>query len=179
MACDGEIHLRHPRSGDAKAIATVHVDSWREAYRGQVPDAYLDRLSVADRTISWQQQLEGTHGPERPFWVAEVGGKVVGFINTGPSRDEDAVMRTGEVYAIYVHPGCWEKGIGSRLLERAVHDLRAHGYEIATLWCLATNAQARGFYERAKWRADGASKRESIGGQEAEEVRYRLALTPR
>jgi ribosomal protein S18 acetylase RimI-like enzyme len=176
MACDGEIHLRHATERDARAIAEVHVRSWQQAYRGQLPQSFLDSLSISDRAASWQRRLQTAPGADRPFWIAEVPGKVVGFVNTGPSRDDDTPSGTSEIYAIYVHPECWEKGIGTRLLERAVHDLRRHGYSSATLWCLATNAQARGFYERAKWRADGATKRETVGGVETEEVRYRLPL---
>jgi ribosomal protein S18 acetylase RimI-like enzyme len=176
MACEGEIHLRHATERDAPAIAEVHVRSWQQAYRGQLPQSFLDSLSVADRADSWRRWLASTPAADRPFWVAEVARAVVGFVTTGPSRDEDAPPGTSEVYAIYVAPECWEKGIGSRLLEHAVHDLRRHGYAAATLWCLGTNAQARGFYERARWRTDGATKREVIGGVETEEVRYRLAL---
>jgi ribosomal protein S18 acetylase RimI-like enzyme len=174
MACEGEIQLRHATDKDARSIAEVHVRSWRQAYRGQLPQTFLDSLSVSDRAESWERRLVTAPGADRPFWVAEVGGTVVGFVNTGPSRDDDAQPGTSEIYAIYVHPECWEKGIGTRLLDRAVNDLRRHGYSSATLWCLGSNAQARAFYERARWRADGATKRELVGGIETEEVRYRL-----
>jgi ribosomal protein S18 acetylase RimI-like enzyme len=177
MACEGEIHLRHATERDARAIADVHVRSWQQAYRGQLPQSFLDALSVSDRAESWRHWLATAPvSADRPFWVAEAAGRVVGFITTGPSRDDDAVRGTSEVYAIYVDPDCWEKGIGTSLLERAVHDLRRHGNTLATLWCLASNKQARSFYERAKWRADGATKREVVGGVETEEVRYRLTL---
>jgi ribosomal protein S18 acetylase RimI-like enzyme len=177
MACEGQIHLRHATERDAQAIAAVHVRSWQQAYRGQLPQSFLDALSIPDRAESWRRRLStAPAAAERPFWVAEAAGRVVGFVNTGPSRDEDAAPGTSEIYAIYVDPECWEKGIGTRLLERAIHDLHRHGYTLATLWCLGANAQARSFYERAKWRADGATKRELVGGVETEEVRYRLPL---
>lgn len=40
---------------DAPAIAKVHVEAWQSAYRGQIPDFYLDSLSVAGRTKSWEK----------------------------------------------------------------------------------------------------------------------------
>jgi ribosomal protein S18 acetylase RimI-like enzyme len=176
MTCEGQIQLRHPTPQDAAGIATVHVRSWRAAYRGQLPQAYLEGLSISAREASWRRRVEMAPPTEQPFWVAEVDGRIVGFVATGPSRDDDAPSGTAEVYALYVDPDCWEKGIGTGLLDHAVRDLRRHDYREATLWCLSTNQQARSFYERAKWRFDGATKRESLGGTETEEVRYRLPL---
>jgi GNAT superfamily N-acetyltransferase len=152
------------------------VRSWRDAYRSQLPREYLDSLSVPAREESWRRRIASAPADERPFWIAAVRDRIVGFINTGPSRDDDAQSGTAEIYSIYVDPDCWDKGIGTRLLQRAVHDLRRHGYELAALWCLGANSRARGFYERAGWKADGATKKETIGGVETEEVRYKLPL---
>ena len=176
MACEGMIHVRHPVEQDAAGIAQVHVRSWQHAYRGQLPQTYLDGLSASMREESWRRAIRLAPAAERPFWVAEAEGEIVGFISSGPSRDEDAPPDTAEIYAIYVDPECWAKGIGTTLLQHAVRDLRRHGYRVATLWCLATNEQAKSFYERARWRADGTTKRETVGGIETEEVRYRLPL---
>jgi len=38
--------IRTARFQDARQIAEVHVDSWRAAYRGIVPDSLLEGLSV-------------------------------------------------------------------------------------------------------------------------------------
>ncbi len=176
MTCEGQMSLRHPRPEDAAGIATVHIRSWREAYQGQVPQGYLDSLSVAAREASWRRRLEMAPPTEQPFWVAEVDGRIVGFVATGPSRDDDAPAGTAEVYALYVDPDCWAKGIGTNLMDHAVRDLRRHGYDHATLWCLASNQQARSFSERAKWRFDGMTKRETFAGADLEEVRYRRGL---
>src|SRR5207247_7924466 len=42
---------------DARAIAEVHVGSWRSTYRGQLPDDLLDRLSVDEREAQWSSGL--------------------------------------------------------------------------------------------------------------------------
>jgi uncharacterized protein (TIGR02118 family) len=44
-------------AADARAIATVHVRSWQEGYRGIVDDAVLDGLSVDDRERVWRERL--------------------------------------------------------------------------------------------------------------------------
>ena len=44
------VTVRDATVDDARAIAEVHVASWRWAYRGQLPDDLLDGLSVDDPT---------------------------------------------------------------------------------------------------------------------------------
>ena len=50
--------MREAILADAEAIATVHVRSWQAAYRGQLPDEYLDGLTVEDRLSQHQWALE-------------------------------------------------------------------------------------------------------------------------
>ena len=52
-----------------------------------------------DRTIATFADPDGRNGA----FVAEEGGRVVGFASFCASRDEDAPEGTGEVPAIYVH----------------------------------------------------------------------------
>lgn len=35
------------------AVARVHVRSWQVAYRGLIPDGYLDRLCPEDRAVRY------------------------------------------------------------------------------------------------------------------------------
>ncbi len=45
--------VRIATSSDAPKIAHIHVETWRAAYRGQIPDAVLDGLDVERRTVFW------------------------------------------------------------------------------------------------------------------------------
>lgn len=175
--CDGMVHLRRARKTDAVPIATVHVQTWRDAYRGLLPDTFLAALSIDARQRFWTNELE-VLAPDRCPWLAEAGGAVVGFASAGPSRDGDAGAATGEVYAIYVLPECWERGLGRNLLRHVERDLLGHGYDRATLWVLEGNARARRFYEAAGWQTDGASRIERLGSTELHEVRYTRELDP-
>ena len=51
------VTVRGATADDARAIAEVHVASWRWAYRGQVPDRILDELSVDEREAIWRAAL--------------------------------------------------------------------------------------------------------------------------
>lgn len=173
--CEGMVHLRRAREDDARAIAEVHVRTWQAAYRDQLPEPYLNALSVDVRERYWATELHLMPADRRP-WVAETQSEIVGFVAAGPTRDEAAGDMTGEVYAIYVLPDCWDRGLGRNLLAHAERDLLSHGYNEAVMWVLTDNARARAFYETAGWHADGGFKHDSIGGREVDEVRYRIAL---
>jgi ribosomal protein S18 acetylase RimI-like enzyme len=174
-ARDEIVHLRRARETDAPGIAAVHVRTWQLAYQDQLPAAYLNALKVADRERFWTNELHILPIDRRP-WVAESDSGIVGFALGGPPRDEDLTSSTGEVYAIYLLPEYWDRGVGWRLLIHCERDLIGHGYDKAVLWVLAENARARRFYEAAGWTLDGATKRRDIGGHEVVEVRYRATL---
>lgn len=170
--------IRTATREDAAAIAAVHVRSWQVAYRGLLPDALLQNLSVERRTRWWGEGW-WTRDPEhRQLLVAEAGGAILGFAALGPSRGEDATAASGEVYAIYVDPDAWGRGIGRRLMERASDNLSSAGFADATLWVLESNQRARRFYEVGGWQTDGGRRTERLqeGGVDALEVRYRRSV---
>jgi ribosomal protein S18 acetylase RimI-like enzyme len=173
--CDGTVVIRRAGEADARAIAEVRVRTWRRAYRDLMPTSFLDELSVDATESRWRDALRSGE-PDRRMQVAESAGQVVGFVSAGVPRDEPVQPLTGEVYAIYVSPDCWDRGVGRKLLAHAEKDLIDLGYGEAVLWVLAGNQRARAFYERAGWHSDGATKRATFGGREVEEVRYRIAL---
>jgi GNAT superfamily N-acetyltransferase len=154
---------------DAASIATIHVQSWRVAYRGLVAQAYLDGLDPADRLPRWRQWLAEYTWPSRGTLVAEQGRSVVGFANL--STGDEA-----ELHAIYVRPDAWGTGAGRALMDAAVGHLAEAGCRDVVLWVLATNERARRFYEKAGWHADGAEAPHDVGGVDHIVVRYRRSL---
>jgi ribosomal protein S18 acetylase RimI-like enzyme len=146
------------------------VLSWQWAYRGLLPDDYLDRLSIERGAEVHTRRL--TTETEGRTWVAEQEGQVLGFAITGPSRDPDASPRTAQIMAIYLRPEATGQGIARALFVHAVLDLWQRGYEQATLWVLENNVRARRFYEKAGWVTDGTTKTEEWAGVSLHEVRY-------
>ena len=49
--------IRPATVDDAAAVAHVHVSSWRSTYRGLMPDAVLDSLSVERRAEFWREVI--------------------------------------------------------------------------------------------------------------------------
>lgn len=166
--------IRPATPKDAPTIAEIHVASWQAAYLGLLPGDFLDSLSVSERLQMWEFifQLGLTE-----TWVAEEEGGVVGFVNFGPSRDEDANPdTTAEIMSIYLLPSVWGQGTGATLFRKAIDTLRQKGFQEVSLWVLHTNDRAIHFYERIGFHADGATKVENWRGEELKETRYRLAL---
>lgn len=170
-----DVTVRPARPEDAAAIAEIHVESWRAAYRGHMPDELLDSLSKAGREMTWHGELVDP-APHSEIFLAE-RDDLVGFSACGPSRDRELDgTQTGEIYAVYVAPGRWREGIGGALLEASLDFLGREGFEKATIWVLESNQRARDFYEWAGFRADGAEKTELHKGVQLEEVRYRGSI---
>lgn len=166
--------IRRAGIGDAGAIAGVHVRSWRAAYRGLIPQDFLDRLRPAERLPVWERRLEESSWPRKGVLVAEVDGRVAGFTGFGPTRDRDEDPATvAEIATIYLAPEAWGSGVGRGLMAEALKNLDEAEYEQVTLWVLDTNMRARRFYEAAGWRPDGAAKQDTSLGFPLAHVRYR------
>lgn len=163
------VTIREAKIEDAVGIATVHIASWREAYRGIVPDEFLKNLSVERRVSQWTNSLSDPGHVHHHAIVAEVNGQVVGFSNYGFAKEPDENYR-GELFAIYILRSVQKRGVGRLLVNAAVAGLRGLGLDSMMVWVLKDN-QARGFYERL----GGVLLRETsieIGGLELLEVAY-------
>jgi ribosomal protein S18 acetylase RimI-like enzyme len=173
------IRVRAATVADASAVAAVHVSSWEGAYRGMIPDEWLDRRTVARQTAIWEELLGGVGDPVdgRLPWaaVAEDGDTLIGFVSLNvPSRDADADARTAEISALYVEPGQWRRGAGTALIDAALAEASARGCTGVTLWVLEPNARARAFYERCGFADDGG--RQTMGDSGPGELRMRRGL---
>jgi ribosomal protein S18 acetylase RimI-like enzyme len=164
------MNIRRATPDDADALARLHVDAWRAAYRGLVPDAHLAGLDVDRRAQRYRESL--ARNAEETY-LAERDGELLGFLTLGACRDTDVDQEaTGEIWGIYLAPAHWREGIGTALCRYGEGLLRARGFRIATLWVFAGNPRARRFYEAMGFAADGATKVLDRGAPLAA-VRYR------
>lgn len=173
MADAGLVQIRRALPADADAIAEVHVEAWRWAYRDQLPADLLADLSVRDRLSMWRQVLAD---PANSVHVADADPGLVGFASSGSSNDDDATPGTGEVFTLYILEHVQGTGVGRALLQAAVESLSDRGYAGATLWVMETNRLGRNFYERAGWAWDGTVSRHQVQCANLPVVRYRIYL---
>jgi GNAT superfamily N-acetyltransferase len=167
------VRIRAATPEDADAIGGVHVESWRWAYRGLLPDDLLDGLDPAERGVGWRRILESG---DADVILAEDDDRIVGFASGSASRDDDATPGTGEVLTVYVVEDTAGTGTGRALLAGALGLLRARGHTRATLWVLESNERARRFYERNGWTWDGARGEHQVECAKRPIVRYAADL---
>ena len=174
-----DVVIRQAVAGDADAMGRLHVRAWQHAYRGIMPDEYLDGLQPDERIAMWRDRIPRTDLP--PLLVSVVAGAVVGFAAFGDERSiTDATDATGrgELYAMNLDPPHWGKGIGRALLRQATDALRELNFDEAVLWVIPENTRAVALYESEGWVADGAVSTEEILGVTVTDVRYRTQLAP-
>lgn len=158
--------IRPAELEDAPAIARVHIDAWRTAYRGMVPDAHLDGLDIEQRTARWRENL----GKPGFTFVAEREGRgVFGFAGAGADRTPGEGF-DGELYALYLAPGQLRRGAGTALVRAVVARFVTQGVSTMRVWVLAENP-ARRFYQ-ALGGVELATKKIEIGGALLDEVSY-------
>ena len=165
--------IRPATPNDVEAIARIHVEAWRSAYAGIIPDAYLVRMDVAGQRRMWRSTLKGG-GRGHHVAVAELGGgEVVGFASCGPARRDTLPRRApydGEVYTLYVALDHQGHGHGKRLLAACFDILRDQDKTAAVVWVLAANP-ARFFYESQGGRKV-AERTESFAGTKLAELAF-------
>ncbi len=132
------------------------------ALRTSVAENHLSVAELAALGITPESVLASIAAGERCCFVAEDDDGIAGFSMSD--------RRDGQIFALFVRPGCEGRGHGSRLLAAALDWLAGCGHESAWL-TTAPGTRAEGFYLSKGWRADGLT----ADG----DVILRLALIPR
>ena len=141
----GTISIRYGSPDDADAIAALHAESWRSAYRGLVPEDELGEALDGERREFWRTRFAAPDPGRRVVFLATSGDVLVGFACLLADADPDHGPLLDN---LHVKPGWRGHGIGARLLQES----RAWARAIAPgqpmhLWVLEGNMPARRFYE--------------------------------
>ena len=118
-----------PTTENVLEISRIYAASWKSAYRGMVPQGYLDQL----REDAWVpvsgQWLSGTEVKALSVWE---GKEMLGCSFFGESR-EASLPAAGEIISLYLKPEAFGKGYGGALFRAVVDSLRDEGYRQACL----------------------------------------------
>ncbi|OUM03242.1 GNAT family N-acetyltransferase [Variovorax sp. JS1663] len=156
---------------DAKAIAEVHAVSARAAYADILSEDQLRALAPSTREAKWREAIEFA---EPQVHVAVLGEEVVGFVGFDRSRDPKTPSTTGEIWAIYVRPEHWGKGVGVALWDAARDGLEEEGCTVVTIWVPLRNDRALRFHELAGFKREmKTAKTTSLGDIKIEEIRLK------
>jgi len=138
-------------------MAFVHVEGWRQTYRGLMPDDVLDDPEfVGRREDFWRAALSDDPryaGLEAA--VAVVADRIVGIAMSGPTPESDRVDGGPDrwLYILYVLADHHGTGAGSALLDAVAPASTSFG-----LWVADPNPRAHAFYRKNGFVADGTSR---------------------
>lgn len=149
---------------DPYAVSAVYEQSWKSAYKGIIPQSYLDSIPAG----RW---VTGIRQHEQNCLVLIENGTIIGTSRISKSRWE-AYSDYGEIISIYLLPEYVGKGYGRALMDRAVEELKQAGYRHLLLWVLEENHRARRFYETYGFTLSEEKLTQNIGGKELSEVMY-------
>jgi ribosomal protein S18 acetylase RimI-like enzyme len=158
--------IRAAEITDAAEIARIHVDTWRTAYSGIVPDSFLSGLSIERRTADWHNQLLQGNAV---ILAAAHGPALVGFACGGAIR-EPLDEYDAELYAVYLQSDAQGQGVGRALCQALARRLQAKGFHHMLLWVLEANP-AVSFYQRIGG-VRVAQKTVEIGGRTLPELAF-------
>ena len=107
--------VRKAKPEDAKRVAEINVIGWQTAYKGLVPDDFLEKWQVTEKRITnFQNAIEN---PEAVFLVVEEDGRVIGYLHGGKNKESEDMPCEHEVYGLYIDPAFQRKGAGRLLLK--------------------------------------------------------------
>jgi GNAT superfamily N-acetyltransferase len=146
---------------DTEQIAALHTRSWRENYRGNLPDAFLDGDLLEERRCVWRTRLDSP-SVNQFVLVAVDGPSLLGFVCGYGDHDP----RWGSLIDnLHVAHASKRGGIGSSLMRQAGSWLASRYTDLeAYLWVWEPNSSARRFYEHLGAQDAGASLIETHGG---------------
>lgn len=159
------MEIRRLKPSDSRSeISRIYEESWKYAYRGIIPQSYLDSIPSG-------QWANGIDRDGRHSLILLDEGQMIGTSSFGKSRFSEW-SDWGEIISIYLLPEYMGKGLGGSLLNAALCELGQMGFSRCFLWVLEENVRARHFYERARFSESGRTLDDNIGGKALREVQY-------
>jgi hypothetical protein len=140
----GSSSIRYGTPEDADAIAALHAESWRSAYRGLIPDEDLGEALDGERLQFWRARFAAPDADRRVVFLAMADGLIVGFacVLADVEPEHESLLDN-----LHVKPGWRGRGIGARLLNEArLWSAAIAPGEPMHLWVLEGNLAARRFY---------------------------------
>ncbi|WP_211187321.1 GNAT family N-acetyltransferase [Neoroseomonas marina] len=142
----GQAAIGAAGDADAPALARIFLAARAAALPG------LREVHSAEEVAAW---LASALMARQRVRMATVAGVPVGYVGFGLDA-----ARGPMVFHLYIAPGWWRRGIGTRLLTEAEAALGPR----LSLFCIKRNTAARAFYERHGFRvaatSDGAGTEE-------------------
>lgn len=149
MNQSGKMLIRRAGPEDAEVIAEIHIASWRQNYRGILPDNYLDHEAPAERHAFWQACLARPSN-ERLTLLALGSGTPAGFAALRFKHDAGYDVTLDNIHITKRMQNC---GLGRALMAEAARAACARGCRNICLWVFDHNKHAIAFYDKLEGQA--------------------------
>ena len=133
-----EVRVRPARPADRAALAELDAIAW------SAESGFPSVMAPNQRNATF---FDADNPPEA-FLVAELDGRVVGYIRLRPPSKLPENAHVIQVQGLAVHPEARRHGVAAGLLDAAEETLRERGTRKLTLRVLSTNEAAIRLYER-------------------------------
>jgi GNAT superfamily N-acetyltransferase len=137
------VQIRLAKVSDSAGLAKVQVSSYQTAYRGFLPDAFLDQFSLEEQTQDWLDLLaQPDHDPL--YVVVDSDDQVLGYALGRRLMSEpfDCELRSLHVLKEYQR-----QGYGRALIAAIARHYADAGCKSLILWTMKGNT-ARVMYEK-------------------------------
>lgn len=160
---------------DAKVIAEIHNLSTKESFKSLFADSKVPLVPQEKRQAYWREAIE--YSEPQVHVALDDDEKVVGFVGFDRSRDKGTPPTMGELWALYVNPLHWNKGVGLTLWDAAREGLQEEGCSHVSIWVPLAGERALRFFELAGFKREVSSMKTALHGHiKVEEIRLRRAL---
>jgi len=140
-----EVRVRPARLADQEALIELEAIAW------SAESGFPSTMAADQRNATFFDD----RNPPEAFLVAELDGRVVGYIRLKPPTKLPENAHVIQVQGLAVHPDARRHGVASGLLAAAEETLRERGTRKLTLRVLGTNAAAIRLYERRGFVREG------------------------
>lgn len=138
------MNYRTANREDARLIADLHIENWRETYRGSLTDHYLDHEIWDDRRQDWEKRLSHPAGNQFVLMALD-GDQLAGFVCAYGQHHAKFGTLIENLHSSQTYRG---RRIGKRLfLMAAEWALKTCPDDGLFLEVVASNTAAIGFYE--------------------------------
>ena len=128
--------IRRGVEADCEAVVGIY----NAAIPGRLATADTEPVAVSEK-CEWFER----HTAQRPIWVAEQDGQLLGWVSLEPFYGRPAYAQTVEV-SLYLHPDAQGRGLGKRLLRHVLEQAPGLGVTHLVAYIFAHNTPSLGLF---------------------------------
>ena len=121
-----ELRIRKAVAEDAIIYTNCLISCWQSAYKGIVPDGFLNNMVVEKEKRIGRFKNAFTNPGDCAYYCVMHEEKMVGFLCINKNRSGNT-PDVGEIWAIYLIEEYWGKGYGKELLDFEINELKLSG----------------------------------------------------